>query len=64
VGVLVLGGDFWFYTAVKPAFSVLTRKQSSTDGNISTVKQDVGGFPHRRSRRVDLRADDASALTC
>ena len=38
------GGDFWFYTAVKPAFSVLTRKQSSTDGNISTVKQDVGGF--------------------
>ena len=38
------GGDFWFYTAVKPANSVLTRKQSSTDGNISTVKQDVGGF--------------------
>lgn len=38
------GGDFWFYTAVKPAYSVLTRKQSSTDGNISTVKQDVGGF--------------------
>ena len=38
------GGDFWFYTAVKPAPSVLTRKQSSTDGNISTVKQDVGGF--------------------
>lgn len=38
------GGDFWFYTAVKPAYTVLTRKQSSTDGNISTVKQDVGGF--------------------
>lgn len=38
------GGDFWFYTAQKPANSVLTRKQSSTDGNISTVKQDVGGF--------------------
>ena len=38
------GGDFWFYTAVKPAYTVLTRKQSSTDGNLSTVKQDVGGF--------------------
>ena len=38
------GGDFWFYTATGSANSVLTRKQSSTDGNISTVKQDVGGF--------------------
>jgi hypothetical protein len=38
------GGDFWFYTAVKPAYSVLTRKQSSTDGNISVAQQDVGGF--------------------
>ncbi len=37
-------GDFWFYTAVQPAYTVLTPKQSSTDGNLSTVKQDIGGF--------------------
>ena len=38
------GGDFWFYTSPEPVPSVVTRKQTSTDGNISTAKQDVGGF--------------------
>jgi hypothetical protein len=38
------GGDFWFYTSQNLQPSVVTRKQTSTDGNISTAKADVGGF--------------------
>lgn len=38
------GGDFWFYTSTGIAPSMVTRKQSSTDGRITTTKQDVGGF--------------------
>ena len=37
------GGDFWFYTS-SGAPSTVTRKQTSTDGNLSTAKDDVGGF--------------------
>jgi hypothetical protein len=37
------GGDFWFYTS-NGAPSIVTRKQSSTDGSLSTAKDDVGGF--------------------
>jgi hypothetical protein len=37
------GGDFWFYTSAG-APSTVTRKQSSTNGNISIAKDDVGGF--------------------
>jgi hypothetical protein len=37
------GGDFWFYTSFGGP-STVTRKQSSTDGNLSTAKDDVGGF--------------------
>ncbi len=37
------GGDFWFYTSAG-APSTVTRKQSSTDGSLSTPKKDVGGF--------------------
>jgi hypothetical protein len=37
------GGDFWFYTS-DGSPSKVTRKQSSTDGNLSTVKDNVGGF--------------------
>ena len=38
------GGDFWFYTSSGVSPSTVTRKQSSTDGKISTAKADVGGF--------------------
>ncbi len=37
------GGDFWFYTSGGGP-STVTRKQSSTDGKLSTAKDDVGGF--------------------
>ena len=37
------GGDFWFYTS-SGAPSTVTRKQTSTDGALSTAKADVGGF--------------------
>jgi hypothetical protein len=37
------GGDFWFYTSAGGP-STVTRKQTSTDGKISTAKPDVGGF--------------------
>ena len=48
------GGDFWFYTSPGAVPSTVTRKQTSTDGKISTAKQDVGGF----------RIVDASVSTC
>jgi hypothetical protein len=38
------GGDFWFYTSQNVSPSVVTRKQTSTDGSIGTAKADVGGF--------------------
>ena len=38
------GGDFWFYTSPGTTPSTVTRKQTSTDGKISTARQDVGGF--------------------
>lgn len=38
------GGDFWFYTSSGISPSTVTRKQSSTNGSISTAKADVGGF--------------------
>jgi hypothetical protein len=38
------GGDFWFYTASGLSPSTVTRKQTSTDGSLSTAKKDVGGF--------------------
>lgn len=38
------GGDFWFYTSSGITPSTVTRKQTSTDGSISTAKKDVGGF--------------------
>jgi hypothetical protein len=38
------GGDFWFYTSPGAVPSTVTRKQSSTDGSLSTAKADVGGF--------------------
>jgi hypothetical protein len=38
------GGDFWFYTSPGTVPSTVTRKQSSTDGAISTARADVGGF--------------------
>ena len=37
------GGDFWFYTS-SGAPSTVTRKQTSTNGSLSTAVQDVGGF--------------------
>ncbi|MDB4997183.1 MAG: hypothetical protein JWM74_4615 [Myxococcaceae bacterium] len=37
------GGDFWFYTSFGGP-STVTRKQTSTDGSLSTAKNDVGGF--------------------
>ena len=37
------GGDFWFYTSGGGP-STVTRKQTSTDGNLSTAIADVGGF--------------------
>ena len=38
------GGDFWFYTSEGQTPSTVTRKQTSTDGSLSTAKADVGGF--------------------
>jgi hypothetical protein len=38
------GGDFWFYTSNGLSPSTVTRKQTSTDGSLSTAKKDVGGF--------------------
>jgi hypothetical protein len=38
------GGDFWFYTSTGEVPSTVTRKQTSTDGALSTAKDDVGGF--------------------
>ena len=37
------GGDFWFYTSSGEP-STVTRKQTSTDGSLSTAVPDVGGF--------------------
>ncbi len=37
------GGDFWFYTATETAPSQVTQLRSS-DGQITTVMPDVGGF--------------------
>ncbi|MDB4935352.1 MAG: hypothetical protein JWP87_2324 [Labilithrix sp.] len=38
------GGDFWFYTSQGLQPSTVTRKQTSTNGSLSTAKNDVGGF--------------------
>ena len=37
------GGDFWFYTSAGGP-SVVTRKETSASGALSTAKADVGGF--------------------
>jgi hypothetical protein len=37
------GGDFWFYTSAGGP-SVVTRKETSATGALSTAKADVGGF--------------------
>jgi hypothetical protein len=38
------GGDFWFYTSQGQAPSVVTRKETSASGALTTPLRDVGGF--------------------